>query len=232
MDTLSAREDIANSQPNKRLKNYITGSESKMQDTTNSFALHDLKEPTPALPIKNKKIIRSNSVKVESVIQPPIEETISARSAQPPKKFDQSISSVENPLKPQYSSVMISKVKKSLNTSQTSKDDDLNKSATLHHEENEFSSTSMSKIHMMKIPKNKVSASPKIRSNTSSEPADIQASKRGTDTINSNAKPDNVHTPKAQHSSSPKAKDIRSPGQLRAKIFNHVAVSKVKPTDK
>jgi hypothetical protein len=211
------------------LKNYIAGSESKMQDTMNSFVSTHPIEPTPTLSPKNKRIISTNGVKVEKIVQSSREENRLIKSHHSQQHFDPNNSSVEKPLKPQYSSVSISRAKGPLNTSATSNNNDLNKSATLHHEENEFSSASASKINIMKMPKNKVSASPKIRTNISSEPTDIQTSQSGINNINSDAKPASAYIQGVQHTSSPKTKDIRSPGQQRAKIFSHVAVSKIKP---
>lgn len=219
IDRLSTRKDIANSQPDKRLKNYLVDSESKMQDTMSSFVSNHPIKPTPTLSIKNKRSISTNAAKVESMLQSSIEENTWVKSQQ---SFGQNTSSVEKPSKPQYSSVTISRKTRSLSTSETSKDNDLNKSATLHHDKNSFSSASTSKIHMAKIPKNKVSALPETHTNISLKPADIRTNQSGIDNINSDAKPDN-------HPSSPKTKDILSPGQQRAKIFSHVTVSKVKP---
>jgi hypothetical protein len=229
MDTLSTRKPTATSQPDKRLKNYRAASESKMDDTMNNFSLNDGIGQTPASSAKNKRSISTTGVKVENVARPSKEENRSLKSRESQQHVDPNTPSVEKRLRPQYSAVTISRVKPSLNTSETSNDNDLNKSMPLHHEPNEFASASMSKLHMIKLPQNKVSASAKTVRNMNSEPSLVQTNLSDTNNTTSDFKSSSAHFQGIPYPGSPRPKHIRSPGQQRAKVFSHVSVSKIKP---
>jgi hypothetical protein len=106
-------------------------------------------------------------------------------------------------------SVTVSTMKKSPSSTEMLRGNDSKKSTTLHHEENEISSASPIKIHVGKVSKNKVSASPETRANV--------------------LKVHSADDPEVHHASSLKTTDIRSPGRQRATTISCVDVRKIKP---
>jgi hypothetical protein len=229
-DGLFIGEFIKGSRPGKRWKNYIAGGKENTPKTVNRFLSNDPIKPIP---------------------QSSREENTSVKAYHLQQNFGKTTPSIEKQSKPRRSSVTVSRVKrlsntteiikvddtfsvtgstvrKSSNAAEMIKDNDSNKSTTRNHETTEIYSVSAAKVHVMKVPRNKVSASSKTSASITSEPTHIQTSQSGIDTIDSNGKPASAYIQGVQHTSSPKTKDIRSPGQQRATAFSHVAVSKIK----
>jgi hypothetical protein len=249
--TLCTDTDITKIRSDKRAKNYISCRESNTQETLNSFLSSNPIEKIPTSISNNERMNRAGTVKVTKVAKSLKEENASIKSHQQ-RDSDGNMSAVENQPKSQRSSVTVSSVKKSQSVSEIIKDNEPNKSPRFHDEENENSSTSSAKIHVIKLPRNKVSASSKTHVNTVSASTDRRTrSQSNTDKVNNNnsvndipsqipsvsrtrnidVKANSAAVKEAFHTSNSTTKDNDNARRRRASTFSSVTVSKIKKTN-
>jgi hypothetical protein len=114
----------------------------------------------------NQTINNANNIKAKKIGKLHKGENSSIKYYQQ-QDSDGDASTIGKQSKSQCSSVTVTKIKNSFSTSEINKDNVSVKPTTLHHEENGFSSTPLTKYHVVKLPRNKVSvSSPKTRDNS------------------------------------------------------------------
>ncbi len=217
----------------------------------NSFPSKDSIRRIPTSTSKNERINLVDTVKVKKIAKSLKEENLSIKSHQQ-QDSDGNMSAVENQPKSQRSSVSVSSMKKSQSVSEIIKDNEPHKSPRFHHEENEISFTSSPKIHVVKLPRNKVSAASTTQVNIVSESVNPRIrSQSNTDNLNNNnsvndmpsripsvrrtrdidVKANSAPTKEAFHTSRSTTKDNDSARRPRASTFSSVTVSKIKTTN-
>ncbi|CAF1020275.1 unnamed protein product [Rotaria sordida] len=136
---------------------------------------------------------------------------------------NENIPTVENQLRFQRSSTTVSTVKKSSKVSKIIENNESNKSSTFYYPKNEFVSTSLTKIHVVQLARNKVSASFETGVNT------LFPNQNSSTEINRNVsgKTINVRSKEAGHLSRTNTK-VDNNMRKRASTFDGVTVSRVK----
>lgn len=130
-------------------------------------------------------------------------------------------------------SAVVNRVKKTMSNSETIRDNDSNKSIVLSQEDQQMLSTSTPKIHIVKLPRNKVSAYPKTRSMTTTDSTISQ--RRNPSGINNDIFGE-VSLPRIDakvsvRNDNPSRREKLPSSRRRASSFNGVDVCRVKPTN-
>ncbi|CAF1039384.1 unnamed protein product [Rotaria sordida] len=220
--TLPIEEEIRKIQSTERSKNYSSSNRLNTQKSSNTFLSSSLTKTKSTLIIDNKKINNDNIVNIKKSAKSSKEENESNKSYQQ-QDSNENISTVENQLRFQRSSTTVSTVKKSSKVSKIMENNESNKSSTFYYPKNEFVSTSLTKIHVVQLARNKVSASFETGVNT------LFPNQNSSTEINRNVpgKTMNVRSKEAGHMSRTNTK-VDNDMRKRASSFAGVTVSRVK----
>ncbi|CAF3846456.1 unnamed protein product [Rotaria sordida] len=220
--TLPIEEEIRKIQSTERSKNYSSSNRLNTQKSSNTFLSSSLTKTKSTLIIDNKKINNDNIVNIKKSAKSSKEENESNKSYQQ-QDSNENISTVENQLRFQRSSTTVSTVKKSSKVSKIMENNESNKSSTFYYPKNEFVSTSLTKIHVVQLARNKVSASFETGVNT------LFPNQNSSTEINRNVsgKTINVRSKEAGHLSRTNTK-VDNNMRKRASTFDGVTVSRVK----
>ena len=231
VDEISTVEDLMIKRHGKRSKSYIPENGVRIQkllkkiSSKNSIVTGDDEErrhiPHPIEAKRSEKSSRGENSSMKS------------REHRP-------LSVVEKSPRFQHSAV-INRVKKTLSNSETIRDNDSNESIAFPPEDKGMLSTSTPKIHVVKLPRNKVSAYPKPRATTMTDSTISQ--RRNPSGIKNNIFGEVSLTPidaktsvrndsfRSHKNDNPSRQEKSSSGRRRASSFNGVDVCKVKPTN-
>ncbi|CAF1181542.1 unnamed protein product [Rotaria sordida] len=220
--TLPIEEEIRKIQSTERSKNYSSSNRLNTQKSSNTFLSSSLTKTKSTLIIDNKKINNDNIVHIKKSAKSSKEENESIKSYQQ-QDSNENIYTVENQLRFQRSSTTVSTVKKSSKVSKITENNKSNKSSTFYYPKNEFVSTSLTKIHVVQLARNKVSASFETGGNT------LFPNQNSSTEINRNVpgKTMNVRSKEAGHMSRTNTK-VDNDMRKRASSFAGVTVSRVK----
>ncbi|CAF3696101.1 unnamed protein product [Rotaria sordida] len=220
--TLPIEEEIRKIRSTERSKNYSSSNRLNTQKSSNTFLSSSLTKTKSTLIIDNKKISNDNIVNIKKSAKSSKEENESIKSYQQ-QDSNENIPTVENQLRFQRSSTTVSTVKKSSKVSKIIENNESNKSSTFYYPKNEFVSTSLTKIHVVQLARNKVSASFETGVNT------LFPNQNSSTEINRNVsgKTINVRSKEAGHLSRTNTK-VDNNMRKRASTFDGVTVSRVK----
>ncbi|CAF1328871.1 unnamed protein product, partial [Didymodactylos carnosus] len=214
--TLPIEEKIRKIRPTKRLKNYSSSSRLNTQKSLNSFPSSSLTETM------STSIIEFDLIKIEKSAKSSNEENESIKSYQQ-QDPNENISAVGNQSRSRRSSTTVSTLTKSSKVPKNIENNEPNKSSTSHYQESEFVSTSPTRIHVVKLPRNKVSPSFETGVNT------LFSSQIPSTEINRNVlvKTISARSKEACHTSRTNTK-VDNDMRRRAPRFDGVIVSRVK----
>ncbi|CAF3143052.1 unnamed protein product, partial [Rotaria sp. Silwood2] len=172
--TLSDRQDLTKIDLNEKLHNYLNDNESHNQnDITDILASSNSTKKVLVSTIDNERVNNIDHVKVQRISKFREEENAFVK-AHHHQDSDEDISAIENQLTSRHSSVTVSSVNILPKSMVITKNNGSMKSPTFHHEERKLSSTSSTKVHVIKLPRNKVSSSSNSHIRNVSELSDCQ----------------------------------------------------------
>jgi hypothetical protein len=170
---LSDREEVTKFRPTRRSQNYLMFNELNNQNTTESISFSNPKQTIRVSTTDNEKVKNVDAVKVKKVARLRKGENIPIEPHHDPDS-DKDMSAVENQSTPWRSTVTVSSVKKLQRTSEIIKKNESIKSQTLQQEEPESAFISSTKIHVIKVPRDKRSVSENTRTTNVSELSDCR----------------------------------------------------------
>ncbi|CAF1450409.1 unnamed protein product [Didymodactylos carnosus] len=216
ISALPIEEKIRKIRPTKRLKNYSSSSRFNTQKSLTSFPFSSLTETM------STSIIEFDLIKIEKSARSSEEENESIKSYQQ-QDSNENISAVGNQSRSERSSTTVSTLTKSPKVLKIIENNEPNKSSTFYYQENEFVSTLPTRIHVVKLPRNKVSPSFETGVNT------LSSNQIPSTEINRNVlvKTISSRSKEACHTSRTNTK-VDNDMRRRASTFDKVTVSRVK----
>ncbi len=170
---LSDREEVAKFRPTRRSQNYLMFNELNNLNTTENISFNNPKETIRVSTTEKEKVKNVDAVKVKKVARLRKGENASIEPHHD-QYSDKDMSAVENQSTPRRSTITVSSVKKLQRTSEIIKKNESIKSQTLQQEEPESAFISSTKLHVIKVPRDKRSVSENTRTTDVSELSDCR----------------------------------------------------------